>query len=147
MACLGDDMGKETILILDENKNTAWTLKTLLENEGYCVLIVDSIERAIKDFREFRVSGLITEYRVGDLCTLGVIRELRKVCPESYVMMVTDVDVKEEEYTALIQGGVDDYFLKPVSAGKILLHLKKGVTRRSHQPEEKERVREVVLTP
>ena len=130
-------MGKETILILDENKNTTWTLKTLLENEGYCVLIVDSIERAITDFREFKVSGLITEYRFQGVSTLEAIRELKKMSLESYVMMITDDETEEDGYEEIMEVGIDDYFVKPVPIRKILLHLRKGLKYRNLLIEKK----------
>jgi DNA-binding NtrC family response regulator len=133
-------LGKETILILDTEKNVTWTLKTLLENEGYPTVIADSIERAERDFREFKVSGLITEYWVGSDRTLGAVQKLKKMFPESYVMMLTDKETREDEYEEIMQAGVDDYFLKPIPIRKILLHLQKGLKYRGlliekdHQP-------------
>jgi DNA-binding response OmpR family regulator len=124
-------MAKETILILDTDKNIAWTLKTLLESEKYPVVIAGTIERALKDFSEFRISGFITEYRIEDVPTMEAIRELKRMFPETYVMMLTDKETKEGEYEDIMQSGVDDYFLKPTPARKILLHLQKGLRYRS----------------
>jgi DNA-binding NtrC family response regulator len=124
-------LGKETILILDTDKNVTWTLKTLLEEEGYPVVIVDSVERAIRDFTEFRVSGLITEYWIGDFRTLGAIRKFKEMFPGSYVMMITNQPLKDEEYEEMMISGVDDYFLKPMPIRKVLLHLQKGLKNRN----------------
>jgi DNA-binding NtrC family response regulator len=133
----GGGVAKETILILDNDKNVTWTLKTLFENEGYPVVIVDSVERAIRDFTEFKVSGLITEYWIGNFRTLGAIRKLKEIFPESYVMMITDQPVKDEEYEEVMNSGVDDYFLKPMPIRKLLLHLQKGLMHRSLVVEKK----------
>jgi DNA-binding NtrC family response regulator len=130
-------MVKETILILDAEKNITWPLKTLLENEGYPVVIVDSIERALRDFEEFKVSGLITEYWVGNTRALGAIRKLKEIFPESYVLMITNQSLKDEEYEEVMNSGVDDYFLKPMPVRKILLHLQKGLIHRSLLVEKK----------
>ena len=43
MVCVGGGVAKETILILDAEKNVTWTLMTLLESEGYPAVIVNSI--------------------------------------------------------------------------------------------------------
>jgi DNA-binding response OmpR family regulator len=123
-------MAKETILILDKEFHTQWTLKTLLESEKYIVLAVDTIERAIQNFREFEVSFLITEYRIGDAYTSGIIKELKKNFPELYVMMLTHENLEENEYKKIMTAGIDDFFLKPVSSEKILIHLRKGLRQR-----------------
>src|SRR4030043_665221 len=123
-------MPKETILILDKEPHTQWTLKTLLECEKYIVLAVNSIDRALQNFQEFEVSCLITEFRVDDTCPPEMIRELKKRFPELYVMMLTHENLEEMEYRKIMTAGADDFFLKPVSSVKILVHLNKGLKHR-----------------
>ena len=137
-------MAKETVLILDAEKNVTWTLKTLLENEGYPAVIVESIEKAVRDFTEFKVSGLITEYWVGSVQTLGAIRKLKEMFPESYVMMITNQSVNDDEYEEIMRSGVDDCFFKPMPVRKILLHLQKGLMHRSLFVEKERLEREAV---
>ena len=136
-------MAKETILILDTDKNAAWALKTLLENEEYPVIVADTIERALKNFSEFQVSGLITEYRIENVVTLVAIRDLKEKFSETYVMMMTDGEVKENEYTEIFNAGVDDFFIKPIPIKKIVLHLQKGLKHRSILIERKRLEREL----
>ncbi len=124
-------MAKETILILDKEQHSQWILKSLLENEKYIVVVVDSTERAKQNFSEFELAGLVTEYWVGHERTLDTIRKLKRVFPEAYVMMLTDAILEEEDYEEVLEAGVDHYFLKPQSTRKILLHLKKGLQHRS----------------
>jgi DNA-binding response OmpR family regulator len=123
-------MSKETILILDKEFHNQWTLKTILESEKYIVLAVDTIERAIQNFQEFEVSSLITEYRIDHIHIPEVIRELKKNFPELYVMMLTHENLEEKEYKRIMSAGIDDFFLKPISSEKILIHLKKGLRQR-----------------
>jgi DNA-binding response OmpR family regulator len=124
-------MTKETVLILDKENHTRWILKALLENEKYIVIAVDSIERALQNFSEFQVSGLITEHRIGFSSTLDTVRELKSRSPEAYVMMLTADELTEKEYQEVITAGVDDYFVKPFPSWKILVHLGKGLRQRS----------------
>ena len=123
-------MSKETILVLDKEFHTQWTLKTILEGEKYIVLAVDSIERALQNFKEFEVSSLITEYRIDHSETPEMIRELKKSFPELYVMMLTYENLEEKEYSKIMSSGIDDFFLKPISVERILIHLKKGLRHR-----------------
>jgi len=123
-------MQKETILILDKDLHIQWTLKTSLENERYIVVSVNSIERVLLSFSEFEVSGFITEYWIGHLNSVEMLREIKNTYPWLYVMMLTDADIMENEYEEIINAGVDDFFLKPISTKKLLLHLRKGLKQR-----------------
>lgn len=76
-------MAKDTILILDKEFHTQWTLKTILESEKYIVLAMDTMERALQNFKEFEISGLITEYRIDHTNTPEIIRDLKKVFQSS----------------------------------------------------------------
>ena len=120
-------MSNETILILDNEFYTQWALKTFLENERYVVIIANTVEKALHSFSEYKIAGLITEYRIDQFCTVETIREVKKNFPELYVMMLTNSDVKENKYEEIIHAGVDDYFVKPFSFTRILLHLRKGL--------------------
>jgi len=125
-------MLKETIIILDQESHTQWALKTLLESEEYNIIPVDTIEKALKNFSEYEVSGLITEYWINDSSTLETIRGFKKVFPEAYVMILTNGEMKEDEYEEIINAGTDDFFLKPLPIKKILLHLRKGLKQRQN---------------
>jgi DNA-binding response OmpR family regulator len=59
-----------------------------------------------------------------------MIRELKKRFPELYVMMLTHENLEEMEYRKIMSAGIDDFFLKPFSSIKILVHLKKGLRHR-----------------
>jgi len=120
-------MGKEIILIIDPEAHTQWTLKILLESEGYDVLTANTIESARKKISHIELSGLITEYWVNHSSTIGIIRKFKQLFPEAYVMMLANGEIQEKEYQKLLDVGVDDYFLKPFPSQKILLHLRKGI--------------------
>jgi len=123
-------VSRETLLILDRKFNTAWTLSTFLIAQGYVALVVDSYDRALNDFSEFEISGVISEYRAGDFSAVELIRKLKTDSPELYVMVLADSVLDEEEYETVMEAGVDDFFLKPFSVKKILIHLRKGLEHR-----------------
>lgn len=130
-------MPRETIVVLDPEMNTRWALKTFLENEDYNVIPVNTIENARKKFSEFEVSGLITEYWTDHCSTLEAIRGFKKAFPEAYVMLLTNRDIRENEYEEILNAGADDFFLKPFSVKKILLHLRKGLKQRQNLLQKK----------
>lgn len=124
-------MSKETILILDNERYIQWTLKNLLEGEDYTILSTDSIGTVMPTFSEREVACLITECWIDHFCTLELVRGLKKRFPETYVMMLASKEVNVKKYEEMISAGVDDFFEKPFSAEKILLHLKKGLNQRN----------------
>jgi DNA-binding NtrC family response regulator len=130
-------MPRETIVVLDPELNTRWALKTFLENEDYNVIPVNTIENARKKFSEFEVSGLITEYWIDHSSTLEAICGFKKAFPEAYVMLLTNRDIRENEYEEILNAGADDFFLKPFSVKKILLHLRKGLKQRQNLLQKK----------
>ena len=136
-------MARDTVLILDTDKHATWTLKTLLEIEQYPVVVADTLEQAIKDLSEFQISGFVTEYRIEGVKTLETIGKLKEMSPETYVMMITDKEMKEDEYEEIMQAGIDDYFLKPIPIWKILVHLRKGFNNRDLLIEKKRLQRSV----
>jgi len=91
---------------------------------------VDTIEKVLKNFQEFEVSSLITEYQIDHTNIHEIIRDLKKNFPELYIMMLTHENLEEKEYKKIMGAGIDDFFLKPISSEKILIHLKKGLKQR-----------------
>lgn len=130
-------MPRETIVILDPESNAQWPLKAFLENEDYNVIPVNTIEKARKKFSEFEVSGLITEYWINHSSTLETIRGFKKAFPEGYVMLLSNGELKENEYEETMDAGADDFFLKPLSIKRILLHLRKGLKQRQNLLQKK----------
>lgn len=123
-------MARETVIIFDYDSHTQWVLKTLLETENFIVITLSDVERLRKNFQEFEISGIITEYIVNGICMVNQIKELKKDFPHLYVMMLTDHEIGDREYKKILNSGVDDIFLKPFSSERVILHLKKGLKRR-----------------
>jgi len=120
-----------TVLILDNEAPISWALKSILGMENYQVYIASTLEEANGILDKGIMSGLITEYRLDHDYTLETIRKTKETKPDLYVMMLTNNEVDEKEYEEIIRAGVDDYFLKPVSFNRILLHLEKGLKQRA----------------
>jgi DNA-binding NtrC family response regulator len=120
-----------TVLILDNEAPISWALKSILGMENYQVYIASTLEEAGRILDKGVMSGLITEYRLDRDYTLETIKKIKETMPGLYVLMLTNNEVDEKEYEEIIRAGVDDYFLKPVSFSRILLHLEKGLKQRA----------------
>lgn len=123
-------MSKETILILNKECRDSSHLKTFLEKEKYIVLPVNTINRLLTNFQEFEVSGVIIDLNVDHFYLFEIIKKIRERFPKLYVMMMADGKIGEKEHQQVIEAGVQDFFVKPMSYEKILFHLKSGLKQR-----------------
>jgi DNA-binding response OmpR family regulator len=126
------DNEPRTVLILDNETTVSWALKFMLSMEKYQVYTASTLEEASVISKDPTLTALITEYRLNHNHTVELIKTLKENRPELYIMMLTNDEVDEQEYEKIIRAGVDDYFLKPISLNRILLHLGKGLTQRRH---------------
>jgi DNA-binding NtrC family response regulator len=115
------------ILLLEGKRNILWPSKTFLEERGYDVHTARSQKEAIDQIDRHHFSALITEYIIEGATTLKFVRKVKSVNPESYVLLLTNVNLDRKTHEEVIAAGVDDYFVKPFPLEKILVHLEKGM--------------------
>ena len=123
----------KTVLILDNELPVSWALKSILGMENYLVYTAATLDEFNQITTDSQFSALITEYQLDRDSTLNTIKGLKETRPGLYVMMLTNNEVNEPEYEEIIRAGVDDYFLKPVSFNRILLHLEKGLKKQEQR--------------
>lgn len=116
-------MIQETILILEDDIQLQWILKTYLENKGFTTIAFDTIEKVMEVISKEKISVFITEYWINPTDTLEIIKQLKKTLPEVYIMLITYRMMDEKEYENLIVAGVDDLFEKPFSLDKMMVLL------------------------
>ena len=114
------------ILLLEGKKNILWSSKMFLEENGYEVHTARSQKEAIDHIGRKHFSALITEYIVEGANTLKIVRQVKSVNPESYVLLLTNVNLDRKTHKEVIAAGVDEYFVKPFPLEKILVYLEKG---------------------
>ncbi len=127
-------MNSKKILILEEDLHLQWILKTFLENKGFSVIVSDTIEKVLEIISKVKICIFITEYWVDHSNTLEIIKKLKEISPQVYILLNTNQVIDEKEYQLIIDAGVDDLFEKPFSFDKMMVHLKKRSEKRSLIP-------------
>ncbi|MBS3917337.1 MAG: response regulator [Deltaproteobacteria bacterium] len=94
------------------------------------MLPVNTINRLLTNFQEFEVSGVIIDLNVDHFYLFEIIKKIRERFPKLYIMMMADGKIGEKEHQQVIETGVQDFFVKPMSYEKILFHLKSGLKQR-----------------
>jgi DNA-binding response OmpR family regulator len=100
-------MNRYEILLVDDDPGILSMVSDALEYEGYQVTSKSSGEAAVKalDTKDFDL--VVTDLKMGKTDGIAVLKEAKKVSPETMVIMHTGWPIDA------LQLGADDYILKP----------------------------------
>ena len=107
-------MAKDQILVVDDNEDIRFFVRTALTPEGYDVVDAINGKEALEKFRQEEPSLIILDLSIGQPDGFEVCREVRKVSTVP-IIMLTSHDEEMDEAMCLA-AGADDYITKPVSA-------------------------------
>ena len=131
-----DPMGKETILIVEDDPDIVELLEYTLEREGYSVLIARNGEKGLYEAKRRKPSMVILDLMLPGLDGLQVCRAMKedggtKAIP---VMMLT-ARGEESDVIVGLEFGADDYVRKPFSPRELIARIR-AVLRRGRPAAE-----------
>ncbi|MFN2376676.1 MAG: sigma-54-dependent transcriptional regulator [Candidatus Binatia bacterium] len=120
---------KGAILVVDDEAASRESLRDVLADEGYDVMVAaDGAEAAARlESSEFDV--VITDLRMPGLDGVGLLREVRRLCPQTLVVLMTAHASVETAVEALRQGA-HDYMIKPLVFDEVLTKVSRLLDRR-----------------
>ena len=124
-------MTKEQILIVDDNEDIRFFVKTALLPEGFEVIEASDGKQALDIFREKEPAIIILDLSIGQPDGFEVCREIRKVSNVPIIMLTSHVEEMDE--AMCLAAGADDYITKPVSARILVLRTTTQIRHRSAQ--------------
>lgn len=109
------------IMIVDDDANSTSLLKTLLEMDGFEVMIVLRGLEVIPKAEHFQPDVVIVDYHLNDISGIEVIHQLRgsKAFAHLPIVMASGRDVGKEARAA----GADMFLVKPYDPGQLTDHL------------------------
>src|SRR5262245_42541167 len=111
--------GLPSVLVVDDEKNMRVSLQTLLGEEGYSVLAVESAEEALKALAGDDFFMVITDARLGGMSGYEFLGKLRSRWPDLPVLMITAYATPKLAVEA-IKAGAIDYLSKPFAPEELL---------------------------
>jgi type IV pilus assembly protein PilB len=141
---IGNDEGSQTppihfvgsvqpkrILLAEDNEVTAKLIGNYLEAENYLVTKVRTGIEALKLAFQQKPDLIITDLMMPELDGFGLINKLRSQLMTRYIpiLVITAKSDSDSEVTA-IQGGADDYIVKPVDPKRLLARVDKLIRKR-----------------
>lgn len=124
-------MAKDQILVVDDNEDIRFFVRTALIAEGFEVIEAANGKIALEIFRKKEPSAIILDLSIGQPDGFEVCREIRKVSTVPIIMLTSHVEEMDE--AMCLAAGADDYITKPVSARILVLRTTTQLRHRAAQ--------------
>ena len=128
-------MDRNTILVIDDDRNILAIIEMYLKKEGYEVVTCERGDTAIEAFRKAAPSLVVLDVMLPGMDGWEVLAKLREESAVPVIMLTAKGDTSDR-----IQGldlGADDYMAKPFEAKELIARIKAVMRRSASADEEK----------
>ena len=109
------------ILIIEDEETIRNELKTLLENSGYEVLMLEKFTNAKEDIKSMTLDLILLDINLPNINGEMLLKEIRKEINTPVIMVTSRNDEVDEVLS--ISYGADDYIIKPYNPTVLLLRI------------------------
>lgn len=128
-----------TILIVDDDKDTQFILSSILKNERYKTIIAGDGNRALKEVKKRALNLVLLDIKLPGMDGMKVLEEMKKIDKDLIIIMLTAYgDVKGA--VKAMKLGAFDYITKPFYNEELVLIIKKAL-QSQHLSKEVESLR------
>ena len=100
------------ILVVDDDASMRLALKEALTRKGYTVVLAEDGREAIEKFKELPSRMVISDMKMPGLDGLEVLKEIKRLSPQTPVLLITAFGTIQKAVEAVKEGAVD-FILKP----------------------------------
>jgi two-component system response regulator PilR (NtrC family) len=122
------------ILIVDDERSMREFLKIMLEKDGYAITTASNAEEAIKLINGQYFDMVITDMKMPQGGGLSVLEEVKRVCRDTIVIIITAYATQETRLKAFAIGAYD-YISKPFRNEEVKIIIKKALEKRDIEKE------------
>lgn len=119
-------MSKYRVMVIDDEKIVCDMARMSLEQEGYEVETFLNAEPALKSLEERKFDIVVTDYKMKGIDGMEVLRTVRKLYPETKVIMITAFANLDAAIEAL-RSDVHDFFPKPVKIKELKASIQRAL--------------------
>ena len=130
------------VLVADDEEPTRRSLAELLREEGCQVTTAADGAQAIAEIDKQSFDVVVTDLRMPEVDGLGVLGHVRRVAPQTFVLLITAFASIETAVEALRQGA-HDYILKPVIVDDVIARIRRLLEYRQTSWEVQQLRREI----
>ncbi len=115
---------KANILIVDDERTIRDSLNVVLKEEGYGTAVASTGKEALRHAEEQSFDLIITDLKMPEMDGMELLRKCRKMCPQTFIIIITAHGSLESAIEAL-RIGAYDYILKPFDFDDVLLKIRR----------------------
>ena len=103
---------KRTLLVVDDDLAMRRMLSKLFQDQGYQIREADSVGSALDLAREVEFDAVLSELRMPGKSGIELVGELRRIRPETPVLLMTAFG-RIDSAVGAMRAGAFDYITKP----------------------------------
>jgi DNA-binding NtrC family response regulator len=134
------------LLFVDDERSIRETLSAILRRYGFKVTLAAAVPEALHKIATQEFDLLLCDLNIeAENDGLGIIRAMRKVCPECVIILLTAYP----SIATAVEGihlGIDDYITKPTSADQLVALLAEKLALREQKLAEQANVEQTTRT-
>lgn len=116
------------VLVIEDDRQVAATLKMRLERQGFNVETADLGEDGVEYVRQYPFEIALLDLNLPDISGLSVLRQIKHTRPNLVVLVLSGEDSPHTRMRCL-QLGADDYVTKPYHAGELVARMRAIIRR------------------
>lgn len=129
---------RERILIIDDNEELCSVLRLIFEEKQYAVDVAATGQEALAKAERRFFHAILLDIKLPDMSGVEVLAHLKKMRPDTAVLMITAYASLESAIEALNEGA-SAYILKPVNMDEVLVTIQE-VLEKQHLVHENRRL-------
>ena len=114
------------LLVVEDDPQQRKLIQDILHSEDYQVSVASSVEEAIVTVKKHRFDGIFSDWKLGELSGLDLLKYVRSNQPELGFAIATAYGTIAHAVEA-VNAGADDYLAKPFQRQELLLCIDKIV--------------------
>jgi two-component system response regulator PilR (NtrC family) len=118
-----------SVLVVDDEAASRESLVDVLKDEGYEATAAASTDAALELIEHGEFDLVVTDLRMPGRDGIALLREVRKLCPQTLVILMTAYASVETAVQAL-RDGAHDYMIKPLQYDDVLAKIARLLERR-----------------
>ncbi len=122
-------MDQHRIMVIDDEKIVGDMAKMSLEQEGYLVETFLNAEPALARLQAQKFDVVVTDLKMKGIDGMEVLRTVKRLYPETRVIMITAFANLDAAIEAL-RADVHDFFPKPVKIKELKESIRRALERR-----------------
>jgi two-component system, NtrC family, response regulator PilR len=123
-----------TILVIDDERSMRDLLAIMLKKEGYQIHLAENGKTALNSINKNVFDLVISDIRLPDIDGIEILKHIKKVSPETDVILITAYASTETAVKA-VKMGAADYIYKPFDIDEMRIIIQRCISKRKLEQE------------